>query len=68
MASTWDETCPACRKKLDVYNAFCGSGDYQVEFKMECEHCQAKIRVDVSMVPEFECVLLPQEPKHKEAT
>jgi len=50
----WDECCPHCEKKLDVYSAWQAREYPDDEFEMECEHCDGVITVYVHAVPEFE--------------
>lgn len=47
----WDDTCPECGKKLDIYEAWVG--DYGTEFETECPHCETALHVEVESVPEF---------------
>ena len=48
------DECPACEKDVDVYSYFSGGGgDYATQFEYECEHCGAKLDVEVTADPVF---------------
>lgn len=49
----WDECCPHCGEKIDIYSIWQGSGDYKTEFTAECPSCEKQIDVVVESVPEF---------------
>ena len=51
--SNFDERCPHCNEKQEVYEAFVSS-DYQNEFSYECSHCEKWICVDGTCSPDFE--------------
>jgi hypothetical protein len=50
----WDECCPHCGKKLDVYSAWQAREYPDDEFEFECCHCEKLVQVYVHAVPEFE--------------
>ena len=56
--TTWDETCPNCKNKLDMYSIFTDYADYKLDFDFECKFCHSKLECFVHQVPEFELTLL----------
>lgn len=48
------DECPICEKEIAVYSYFSGgAGDYTAQFEYECEHCSAKLEVEVTADPVF---------------
>lgn len=52
------EICPVCDKEIGVERSFAGgANDYATHFFYECEHCEAKLEVDVTAEPVFNITL-----------
>lgn len=51
--SNWNETCPHCGTKVDVYSIW-SSYDNDDSFRFECPKCAQQVACDVITVPEFE--------------
>lgn len=49
----FDDCCPYCEKKLDMYDVFVNK-DYSIDFEFDCVFCGKRIDVTVHSVPEFE--------------
>ena len=48
------DLCPQCHRAIAVYVYFSsGYNNYEDEFDYECEHCGAKLRIEVYHQPIF---------------
>jgi transcription elongation factor Elf1 len=64
--STWNETCPTCGAKNNLYDAFV-SKDYNTEFRVPCQGCGRELLVEVHSVPEFEVTDAAASDQHQRA-
>lgn len=49
----WDECCPHCEQKIEIYGLWVNSADYATSWEVDCPHCLRRIEVEVVSVPEF---------------
>ena len=48
------DICPACEKEIDLFRSFWrGDNDYAAQYVYECEHCGAKLDIEVIPEPAF---------------